>query len=94
MARMIRTQILLAQDEIDALDRARRATGASRSELIRRAIQRIYGEGSDPASVEERLAGLRAARGIWKDRPFTGQEYERAIRSGDMNANLRRLGVE
>ena len=44
-------------------------------------------------SPEERLAKIRAARGIWADRPFTGEEYVRAIRGGDMNANLRRIGA-
>jgi hypothetical protein len=87
-----RTQIYLTDVELELLDRAERETGASRSELIRRAIQAAYGPA--PRSREERLASLRAARGIWKDRPFTGEEYVRAIRSGDMNVNLRRLGVE
>lgn len=91
---MVRTQIHLAQDEVDALDRARRATGASRSELIRRAIRQLYGDAAAPEAIEERLADIRAARGIWKDRQFTGEEYARAVRAGDVNANLRRLGVE
>jgi ribbon-helix-helix CopG family protein len=87
-----RTQIYLTDAELTLLDRVERETGASRSELIRRAIHQAYGPG--PRSREERLARLRAARGIWKDREFTGEEYVRAIRSGDMNTNLRRLGVE
>ena len=89
---MGRTQIYLSDEDLELLARAARATGASRSELIRRAIREKYG---GPARTpEERLADLRAARGIWKDRKFTGDEYVRALRSGDMNANLRRLGVE
>jgi Arc/MetJ-type ribon-helix-helix transcriptional regulator len=87
-----RTQVILTEVELDLLDRASRGTGASRSELIRRAVRAAYGSGD--RGVEERLAGLRAARGLWRDRPFTGEEYVRAVRSGDMNANLRRLGVD
>lgn len=87
-----RTQIYLGETEIELLDRAAGLTGASRSELIRRAIRAVYAP--PQRSREERLANLRAARGIWKDRRFTGEEYVRAIRSGDMNVNLRRLGVE
>ena len=89
---MGRTQIYLTDEELELLERASRATGASRSELIRRAIRTKYGP--PERTVEERLANLRAARGIWRDRSFSGDEYVRAIRSGDMNANLRRLGVE
>ena len=90
-----RTQIHLGEEELELLDNAARATGASRAELIRRAVRKQYGAfaTSVKRSPEERLAGIRAARGIWADRPFTGEEYERAIRSGDMNANLRRIGA-
>lgn len=108
---MGRTQIYLGDEELAALERATHETGASRSELIRRAVRSVYGDGRrdrtrdrdqelrakygpPERSVEEQLANLRAAAGIWKDRNFTGEEYVRAIRSGDMNANLRRLGVE
>jgi hypothetical protein len=87
-----RTQVILTESELDLLDRASRASGASRSELIRRAVHATYG--SAERGVEERLAGLRAARGLWRDRPFTGEQYVRAIRSGDVNANLRRLGAD
>ncbi len=65
-------------------------SGASRSELIRRAIRRQYAKYAT-LTPEERVASLMAAAGIWKDRKFTGEEYVRAIRSGDMNTNLRNL---
>jgi len=91
---MVRTQISLSADDVELLERVERATGASRAELIRRAIRdqyaRVPSRGHTPA---ERAAAVRGAAGAWKDRPFTGQEYERAIRSGDMNANLRRIGA-
>lgn len=93
MAKMVRTQIHLTEGDLALLDEAERATGAPRSELIRRAIRDKYGPAVD-RSLEERRARLMAAAGIWRDRQFTGEQYVRAIRSGDMNANLRRLGVE
>jgi Arc/MetJ-type ribon-helix-helix transcriptional regulator len=87
---MGRTQIYLHDDELALLERAERETGASRSELIRRAVRRTYGE----MSKEARLEALRQAKGIWRDRPFTGAEYVDAIRGGDLNERLRVLGID
>ncbi|MGH2748378.1 MAG: CopG family transcriptional regulator [Actinomycetota bacterium] len=86
---MHRTQIYLTAEEVELLDRAARSTGATRSELIRRAIRRQYGE-SDPNA---RKAALLASAGAWRDRPFTGAQYADAIR-GDLNERLARLGLE
>ena len=86
---MRRTQVYLGDDELELLDRAARATGASRSELIRRAIRRTYGT----VSKADKLRALEASAGTWSDRPFTGAEYVGAIR-GDLNERLRRLGLE
>ena len=92
---MGRTQIYLGDEELELLDQAGKKTGASRSELIRRAVRAAYGAPVRRGrNAEERLANIRAAAGIWADRPFTGEQYVRAIRSGDMNANLRKLGVD
>jgi metal-responsive CopG/Arc/MetJ family transcriptional regulator len=88
---MTRTQIYLGDDERELLDRTSRLTGASTSELIRRAIRSAYGRA---LTKEERLQALRAAAGTWADREFTGAEYVDAIRGGDMNEGLRRLGIE
>lgn len=88
-----RTQVYLTEHELELLAAAEAASGASRSELIRRAIRAKYG--SPERSKEERRANLRAAAGIWKDRPFNTEEYIRAIRGeGGMNERLRRIGVE
>jgi Arc/MetJ-type ribon-helix-helix transcriptional regulator len=84
-----RTQVYLSDSELDLLDRARRTTGASRSELIRRAVQKTYG---DAMSTEERVRVLRETAGAWKDRGLTGAEYVDAIR-GDLSERLTRLGV-
>jgi Arc/MetJ-type ribon-helix-helix transcriptional regulator len=87
---MGRTQIYLSDSELDLLDQARAASGASRSELIRRAVQRVYGKAT---SSEERRRVLRETAGAWSDRSFTGADYVDAIR-GDLNERLARLDGE
>ena len=42
MRRMTRTQIHLGEEEVAILDREQQRTGASRSELIRRAVRAAY----------------------------------------------------
>jgi Arc/MetJ-type ribon-helix-helix transcriptional regulator len=86
---MGRTQVYLGDEELELLDRAARATGASRSELIRRAVRSTFGEGTRV----ERLRALEASAGSWKGRRLTGAEYVDVLR-GDLNERLRRLGVE
>jgi Arc/MetJ-type ribon-helix-helix transcriptional regulator len=85
-----RTQIYLGDAELALLDRVAEATGASRSELVRRAVRSVYGAG---LTRDEKLAALRASAGVWADRPFTGAEYVDSIR-GDLNDRLRRLGLD
>ncbi len=84
-----RTQIYLGEEELELLDRVARATGASRSELIRRAVRSAFGE----KTKAEKLRALGASAGSWRDRRFTGAEYVSTIR-GDLNERLRRLGLE
>jgi hypothetical protein len=86
---MGRTQVYLGEEELELLDRTARATGASRSELIRRAIRSTFGE----KTKAERLRALEGSAGSWTGRSFTGAEYVDAIR-GDVNERLRRLGLE
>ena len=74
---VMRTQITLSDKELELLDRAARATGASRSELIRRAIHTAYGSRS---------------AGSWRGRDFTGADYVDAIRD-NLNDGLNRLGL-
>lgn len=85
----MRTQVYLGSEELELLDRIARATGASRSELIRRAVRNTYGE----KSKEGKLEALVASASSWQSRRFTGADYVDAIR-GDLNERLRRLGVE
>ncbi len=85
---MGRTQIYLGEEEIALLDRVAAATGASRSELIRRAVRNTFGE----RTAEERIQALRASAGSWADRSFTGAGYVDSLR-GDLNTSLRRRGL-
>lgn len=86
---MGRTQVYLGDEERALLDRAAQATGASRSELIRRAVRRTYGT----LSTADKLLAIEATAGSWSDYPYTGAEYVDAIR-GDLNERLRKLGLE
>ena len=83
-----RTQIYLGDEELELLDRESRATGASRSELVRRAVRSAFGE----RSRFDRLRALEASAGSWKGRTMTGAEYVDAIR-GDLNQRLRDRGL-
>ncbi|MGA7703673.1 MAG: CopG family transcriptional regulator [Solirubrobacteraceae bacterium] len=85
---MPRTQIYIGEEELEALDNAARVAGASRSELIRRAVRESYGL----KTKADRLRALQASAGSWKDRNFTGAEYVEA-RRGDLNDRLRRHGL-
>lgn len=82
-----RTQIYLTSDESELLDRESARTGASRSELIRRAIRAHYGK----ADEGSRRRALVESAGSWRDRRFTGEQYVDKIR-GDLNERLARLG--
>jgi Arc/MetJ-type ribon-helix-helix transcriptional regulator len=87
---MSRTQVYLGEDELELLDRATRETGASRSELIRRAVRATFGrQGKD-----EKLGALHASAGSWRGRRRTGAEYVDAMRGDDLNERLSRLGVK
>jgi predicted transcriptional regulator len=84
----MRTQITLNDEELDLLDRAAQATGASRSELIRRAIHTAYGG----RNQQERTAALKRSAGSWRGRDFTGADYVDAVRD-NLDDRLSRLGL-
>jgi Arc/MetJ-type ribon-helix-helix transcriptional regulator len=86
---MSRTQVYLDKEDLDLLDAVAAETGASRSELIRRAVRRAYGE----AATADRLRALGVSAGSWTGREFTGSEYVEALR-GDLSDRLRRLGMK
>ncbi len=83
-----RTQIYLSKDALGLLDREAARTGASRSELIRRAVLKQYGS----TDADSRRKALIDSAGLWADRDFSGKEYVDVIR-GDLNKRLSRLGL-
>lgn len=83
-----RIQLYFDDQEVEWLRKAERRTGASRSELVRRAVRHTYGE----ATVEEKLAIIKETAGMWKDRAFTAEEYVDALRGGGIEARLEKLG--
>jgi hypothetical protein len=84
-----RTQIYLGSEELELLDRVARVTGASRSELVRRAVRSTFGQ----PTKADKLRALDASAGSWGGRSFTGSAYVDALR-GDLDNRLRRLGLE
>lgn len=84
----MRTQVYLGEEEVELLERASAATGASRSELIRRAIHSTFGQ----PSKSEKLLALERSAGAWKDLKVSGAEYVDRVR-GDLNERLGRLGI-
>jgi ribbon-helix-helix CopG family protein len=86
---MGRTQIYLGDEELELLERVSRTTGASRSELIRRAVRSTFGERSNA----DKARVLQESAGSWRGRRESGAEYVDAQR-GDLSARLRRLGIE
>jgi hypothetical protein len=82
-----RTQIYLDVEELELLDRAARSTGASRSELIRRAVRHTFGN----KTTAERLRALEASAGAFADRQ-AGAVYVDGLR-GDLNDRLDRQGL-
>jgi Arc/MetJ-type ribon-helix-helix transcriptional regulator len=81
-----RTQVYLEKEELALLDRQSKATGASRSELIRRAVRMVFGG----TTKDDRLRALEASAGAFGNLGISGAQYVDTIR-GDMNDRLERL---
>jgi predicted transcriptional regulator len=75
---MNRTQIYLNDEEARALEREARATGRTKSRLIRDAIDRVYLGGRD---ASELLRSLEESAGAWRRRE-DGAAYVERMRSG------------
>lgn len=85
---MERTQIYLTDQQASALDRRARASGRTRSDLIREAIDRVYL--SAQAEREETLRTLQETFGAWKGRRPGGKAYVERLRARGAR-RLRRL---
>jgi hypothetical protein len=86
---MGRTQIYLGSDELELLDRVARVTGASRSELVRRAVRSTFGQ----PTKADKIQALAVSAGSWRGRRFTGSDYVDSVR-GDLSDRLARLGLD
>lgn len=84
-----RTQIYLDDEETELLSQVSARTGASRSELVRRAVRSQY-QGHSPAA---RLAALRASAGLWSHRPGDGADYVEELRTG-LDERLSQAGLQ
>ncbi len=76
---MQRTQIYLTKRESEALDRASRETGRTRSQLIREAVDERYLSAVDE---KELLTALAGTAGLWSDRTETGKATVERLRRG------------
>lgn len=83
-----RTQIYLDDEEADLLAQMSARTGASRSELIRRAVRAQY-SGLAP---EGRLSALHASAGLWSNRSRSGNDYVEQLR-GSLDERLAQVGL-
>jgi len=81
--RMKRTQIYLDEDQDRELSRLASATGVTKSELIRRAIERLLSPADDAARRLERFRrAVDAAAGLAPELP-EGRVYVEALRAAD-----------
>jgi hypothetical protein len=81
VAGLERAEIYLTRAQLSVLGRIEEETGVSRSELVRRAIDRTY-LGRDARRRAERLAIVDKAAGAWTGRSETGAQYVERLRSG------------
>jgi len=76
---VVRTQIYLTRRELEALDRAARATGRLRSQLIREAIDDRFVPRREASQVER---ALRETAGRWRRRGEDGAAFVQRLRRG------------
>ena len=76
---MTRTQIHLGEEEVQLLDAEARETGASRSELIRRAVRERYGSQPDAPRRRPRTIGILSSGRIdaANDEEWLRREWDR-----------------
>lgn len=73
-----RTQITLADEQYERLREESRRSGLGLAELVRRAVDRMYGAGRP----EDTVRALDASFGSWTDRTDDGASYVEGLRSG------------
>lgn len=73
-----RTQITLADEQYERLREESRRSGLGLAELVRRAVDRMYGT----TRPEETVRALDASFGSWTDRADDGESYVEGLRSG------------
>jgi hypothetical protein len=77
---MFRTQLYLTDAQHERLKRLARASGRSRSALLREAVDRLLTSEAHPGDWRDRL---RQARGMWKGREDLDEAMAEARRSMD-----------
>lgn len=73
-----RTQITLTDAQYARLVAESRRTGLGLAELVRRAIERLYGS----TRPDDTLRALDDSFGAWTERPFDGASYVEGLRRG------------
>lgn len=84
---MTRTQIYLTEELDRVLASRAKASGATKSQLIREAIERAYLRAPDAVAT---LSALDASAGSWR-RSDTGEAHVERLRAGRL-AKLHRVG--
>jgi predicted DNA-binding protein len=77
---MLRTQIMLTEENRAALDAAAQSTGRSVSALIREAVTCTFGDTRDAGTD---IAAIEAAAGSWAPRTGDGAALVEEMRSGE-----------
>jgi hypothetical protein len=80
-----RTQITLADEQYERLRAESQRSGLGLAELVRRAIDRVYGS----AGPEETIQGLDGSYGAWTDRTDDGASYVDGMRRGKARRHTR-----
>jgi len=83
---MQRTQIYLSEEELVAIDGEAKATGRTRSQLIREAIDKVYLASKRRALKE----ALDRSRGAWRGRREDGATTVERLRPGRLGRLHRR----
>jgi hypothetical protein len=73
-----RTQVTLADEQYERLREESRRSGLGLAELVRRAVDRMYGT----SRPEDTVRALDASFGKWTDRSEDGASYVESLRSG------------